>query len=80
MLSVSICRADPDKIYAHHMVRTDSREQKLDAFLQRAPTTSGSTEAESTSAPAARTEEAMVTLEEDFVAPSTSAGDLTAKQ
>lgn len=23
-----------DKVYAHHMVRTDSREQKLDAFLQ----------------------------------------------
>ncbi|XP_062071968.1 DNA mismatch repair protein Mlh1 isoform X2 [Lepus europaeus] len=23
-----------DRVYAHHMVRTDSREQKLDAFLQ----------------------------------------------
>ncbi|XP_060070717.1 DNA mismatch repair protein Mlh1-like isoform X2 [Ylistrum balloti] len=29
-----------DKTYAHHMVRTDSKEQKLDTFL-RAPTTQG---------------------------------------
>lgn len=27
-------KGSSDKIYAHQMVRTDSREQKLDAFLQ----------------------------------------------
>ena len=26
--------AAPEKTYAHHMVRTDSREQKLDAFIK----------------------------------------------
>ena len=26
---------DAGNVYAHHMVRTDSRTQKLDAFLQR---------------------------------------------
>ena len=28
---------DQNKPYAHQMVRTDSRDQKLDAFLQRTP-------------------------------------------
>ncbi|KAM6282972.1 DNA mismatch repair protein Mlh1 isoform 2-T3 [Porphyrio hochstetteri] len=29
-----VARGNGDKVYAHQMVRTDSREQKLDAFLQ----------------------------------------------
>ncbi|KAL8576325.1 hypothetical protein ACOMHN_006248 [Nucella lapillus] len=31
-----------DKVYAHHMVRTDKREQKLDAFLSPAATSTSS--------------------------------------
>ncbi len=34
--------ADPPKLYAHQMVRTDSKEQKLDAFLHTRPSTSTS--------------------------------------
>ncbi|NXT77393.1 MLH1 protein, partial [Zapornia atra] len=30
----AVAKANSDKVYAHQMVRTDSREQKLDAFLQ----------------------------------------------
>ena len=33
---------DVSKVYAHHMVRTDSKAQKLDAFLQRRPSEAGS--------------------------------------
>ena len=33
---------DASKVYAHHMVRTDSKAQKLDAFLQRRPSEAGS--------------------------------------
>lgn len=29
-----VTKGTSDKVYAHQMVRTDSREQKLDAFLQ----------------------------------------------
>ncbi|NXE50516.1 MLH1 protein, partial [Casuarius casuarius] len=32
--SAAIAKGTSDKVYAHQMVRTDSREQKLDAFLQ----------------------------------------------
>nr|XP_013803605.1 PREDICTED: DNA mismatch repair protein Mlh1 isoform X2 [Apteryx mantelli mantelli] len=32
--SAAITKGTSDKVYAHQMVRTDSREQKLDAFLQ----------------------------------------------
>lgn len=32
-----------DKVYAHQMVRTDAREQKLDAFLQPLPKQQSST-------------------------------------
>ncbi|PVD30065.1 hypothetical protein C0Q70_09326 [Pomacea canaliculata] len=35
-----------EKLYAHQMVRTDSREQKLDAFLSRPPTASSSRQME----------------------------------
>ncbi|NXV78660.1 MLH1 protein, partial [Atlantisia rogersi] len=30
----AVAKGNSDKVYAHQMVRTDSREQKLDAFLQ----------------------------------------------
>ncbi|NXP55565.1 MLH1 protein, partial [Heliornis fulica] len=30
----AVTKGNSDKVYAHQMVRTDSREQKLDAFLQ----------------------------------------------
>ena len=33
---------DASKVYAHHMVRTDSKARKLDAFLQRRPSEAGS--------------------------------------
>lgn len=29
-----VTKGSSDKVYAHQMVRTDSREQKMDAFLQ----------------------------------------------
>lgn len=32
--SSTAAKGTSDKVYAHQMVRTDSREQKLDAFLQ----------------------------------------------
>ncbi|XP_074756889.1 DNA mismatch repair protein Mlh1 isoform X2 [Athene noctua] len=32
--SSAVTRGSGDKVYAHQMVRTDAREQKLDAFLQ----------------------------------------------
>ncbi|NXW83692.1 MLH1 protein, partial [Alopecoenas beccarii] len=32
--SSAVAKGTSDKVYAHQMVRTDSREQKLDAFLQ----------------------------------------------
>ncbi|XP_074006359.1 DNA mismatch repair protein Mlh1 isoform X5 [Numenius arquata] len=32
--SSTVAKGTGDKVYAHQMVRTDSREQKLDAFLQ----------------------------------------------
>ncbi|NWI13287.1 MLH1 protein, partial [Crypturellus soui] len=32
--SAAVTKGAGDKVYAHQMVRTDSREQKLDAFLQ----------------------------------------------
>ncbi|XP_032844772.2 DNA mismatch repair protein Mlh1 isoform X3 [Tyto alba] len=32
--SSAVTKGTSDKVYAHQMVRTDSREQKLDAFLQ----------------------------------------------
>ncbi|KFV83803.1 DNA mismatch repair protein Mlh1, partial [Struthio camelus australis] len=32
--SAAVTKGTSDKVYAHQMVRTDSREQKLDAFLQ----------------------------------------------
>uniref|UniRef100_A0A803W8V7 MutL homolog 1 n=1 Tax=Ficedula albicollis TaxID=59894 RepID=A0A803W8V7_FICAL len=41
-----VIKGTSDKVYAHQMVRTDSREQKLDAFLQPAnnPRSAGPTE------------------------------------
>lgn len=42
-----VAKGASDKVYAHQMVRTDSREQKLDAFLQPVnnPLSAGPTEA-----------------------------------
>ncbi|NWI65302.1 MLH1 protein, partial [Todus mexicanus] len=44
--SSAAAKGTGDKVYAHQMVRTDSREQKLDAFLQPAnnPLSTGPTE------------------------------------
>ncbi|XP_066196378.1 LOW QUALITY PROTEIN: DNA mismatch repair protein Mlh1-like, partial [Sylvia atricapilla] len=41
-----VTKGTSDKVYAHQMVRTDSREQKLDAFLQpvNSPLSAGPTE------------------------------------
>ncbi|XP_063013190.1 DNA mismatch repair protein Mlh1 isoform X3 [Melospiza melodia melodia] len=41
-----VTKGSSDKVYAHQMVRTDSREQKLDAFLQPVnnPLSAGTTE------------------------------------
>lgn len=41
-----VMKGTSDKVYAHQMVRTDSREQKLDAFLQPVnnPLSAGATE------------------------------------
>ncbi|NWY02193.1 MLH1 protein, partial [Nothoprocta ornata] len=47
-----------DKVYAQHMVRTDSREQKLDAFLQPASTALGAGPAEARAEAAAALPEA----------------------
>ncbi|NXI38227.1 MLH1 protein, partial [Galbula dea] len=45
--SSAVTKGSSDKVYAHQLVRTDSREQKLDAFLQPAnnPLSTGPTEA-----------------------------------
>lgn len=45
--SSAATKGTSDKVYAHQMVRTDSREQKLDAFLQPVnnPLSTGPTEA-----------------------------------
>ncbi|XP_051468798.1 DNA mismatch repair protein Mlh1 isoform X3 [Apus apus] len=45
--SSAVAKGTSDKVYAHQMVRTDSREQKLDAFLQPVnnPLSTGCTEA-----------------------------------
>ncbi|KAM6142890.1 LOW QUALITY PROTEIN: DNA mismatch repair protein Mlh1 [Phoenicopterus ruber ruber] len=45
--SSAVTKGTSDKVYAHQMVRTDSREQKLDAFLQPVnnPLSTGPTEA-----------------------------------
>ncbi|KAM6209521.1 DNA mismatch repair protein Mlh1 isoform 2-T4 [Sarcoramphus papa] len=45
--SSAVSKGTSDKVYAHQMVRTDSREQKLDAFLQPVnnPLSTGPTEA-----------------------------------
>lgn len=32
--SSAVTKGSSDKVYAHQMVRTDSRDQKLDAFVQ----------------------------------------------
>lgn len=41
-----------DQVYAHHMVRTDSKDQKLDAFLQVTP--SGTKDKSSSSSSSSR--------------------------
>ncbi|XP_025908120.1 DNA mismatch repair protein Mlh1 [Nothoprocta perdicaria] len=52
-----------DKVYAQHMVRTDSREQKLDAFLQPASTALGAGPAEARAEAAAALPEAPCDVE-----------------
>ncbi|NXP72461.1 MLH1 protein, partial [Ramphastos sulfuratus] len=58
--SSAVTKGAGDKVYAHQMVRTDSREQKLDAFLQPANNPLSTAPMEATTEVAAGSAEAVV--------------------
>uniref|UniRef100_A0A8C0EFC9 MutL homolog 1 n=1 Tax=Bubo bubo TaxID=30461 RepID=A0A8C0EFC9_BUBBB len=80
--SSAVTKGTSDKVYAHQMVRTDSREQKLDAFLQPVnnPLSTGAPEAttEATAGPpegAARPQDAEMEDVSDRVEMADVQGD-----
>nr|XP_054753016.1 DNA mismatch repair protein Mlh1-like [Lytechinus pictus] len=64
-----------DQVYAHHMVRTDSKDQKLDAFLQAAPSTKSSSSSSSENHPDKGVAGRGVAVDRGVVTDSGAAGD-----